>query len=95
MFITLKGGEIELYATIKLDLQTEITALAKIAEEAEVNVLLRHGVHVVDATSLLGIFSLDLSQPITIDYPGSDEERLEFYKKLESKGLKITIYGET
>lgn len=81
-----------MYATIKLDLYTEITEFAKVCESREETILLRHGVYVVDATSLLGIMSLDLSQPITVDYPGNDDERLEFYNMLKSKGFKITIY---
>ena len=83
-----------MYATIKLNYQTDIAKFVQVAGEKEVTILLRHGVYVVDATSLLGIMSLDLSNPVTIDYPGSDAERLEFYKKLESKGLQIKIYGE-
>lgn len=83
-----------MYATIKFDLQTEIIAFTKLAAETPADIILRHGVYAVDATSLLGIMSLNLSQPITIDYSGHDAERLEFFNLLKSKGFKIQIYGE-
>ena len=83
-----------MYATIKFDLQSEIVAFTKLAAERGVDIILRHGAYAVDATSLLGIMSLDLSQPVKIDYPGYDEERLEFFNMLRAKGFKILTYGE-
>lgn len=81
-----------MYATIKLDLYTEIVAFVKLAQKQPETIVLRHGVYAVDATSLLGIMSLDLSQPITIDFPGYDNERLAFYNMLKENGFKITVY---
>ena len=37
---------------------------------------LREGRHVVDAKSILGIFSLDLSRPITLEIYSDDCEQL-------------------
>ena len=42
---------------------------------------LRAGRHVVDAKSILGIFSLDLSKPITLDVYSDDCGDLEAYIK--------------
>ena len=48
------------------------------AEEVKTFVMdLRAGRHVVDAKSILGIFSLDLSRPISLEVYADDCEDLE------------------
>ena len=48
-------------------------------------ILLKSGKYVVDAKSILGIFSLDLSQPITVEaYSDDCDDLLERLKKFEA-----------
>ena len=44
----------------------------------EVDVL--SGRYVIDAKSIMGLFSLDLSQPVKVEVHGSDEERAAFQR---------------
>ena len=52
---------------IKLSLTENVKAFVNIVSRYPYDVDLRAGRHVVDAKSILGIFSLDLSKPITLD----------------------------
>ena len=48
-------------------------------------ILLKSGKYVVDAKSILGIFSLDLSQPLTVEVYSDDcDELLKALKKFEA-----------
>lgn len=53
--------------TIKLSLAENVKAFVNIINRYPYDVDLRAGRHVVDAKSILGIFSLDLSKPITME----------------------------
>jgi len=52
---------------IKLSLAENVKAFVNIVNRHPFDIDLRSGRHVVDAKSLLGIFSLDLSKPITME----------------------------
>lgn len=52
---------------IKLSFAEEVKAFVNTVNRYPYEVDLRAGRHVVDAKSILGIFSLDLSKPITLD----------------------------
>ena len=52
---------------IKLSLAENVKSFVNIVCRHPYDVDLRAGRHVVDAKSILGIFSLDLSKPITMD----------------------------
>ena len=52
---------------IKLSLAENVKSFVNIVCRHPYDVDLRAGRHVVDAKSILGIFSLDLSKPITLD----------------------------
>ncbi|MCL1855732.1 MAG: HPr family phosphocarrier protein [Clostridia bacterium] len=52
---------------IKLSLAENVKAFVNIVNRYPYDVDLRSGRHVVDAKSILGIFSLDLSKPITME----------------------------
>ena len=52
---------------IKLTYAEEVKAFVNTVNRYEYEVDLRSGRHVVDAKSILGIFSLDLSKPITME----------------------------
>ena len=54
----------------------------------EVDVL--SGRYVVDAKSIMGLFSLDLSQPVEVKVHGSEEERAAFEREIESLSLTHT-----
>ena len=53
--------------SIKLSLAENVKSFVNIVNRYAYDVDLRAGRHVVDAKSILGIFSLDLSKPITME----------------------------
>ena len=53
--------------TLKLTLAEEIKEFVNTVNRYSYEMDLRAGRHVVDAKSILGIFSLDLSRPITLE----------------------------
>ena len=52
---------------IKLSFAEEVKTFVNAVNRYPYDMDLRSGRHVVDAKSILGIFSLDLSKPITLD----------------------------
>ena len=52
---------------IKLSLAENVKSFVNIANRYPYDIDLRVGRHVVDGKSILGIFSLDLSKPITLE----------------------------
>ena len=52
---------------IKLSFAEEVKAFVNVVSRYPYDMDLRAGRHVVDAKSILGIFSLDLSKPITME----------------------------
>jgi phosphocarrier protein HPr len=52
---------------IKLSFAEEVKTFVNMVNKYPYDMDLRAGRHVVDAKSILGIFSLDLSKPITLD----------------------------
>lgn len=72
---------------IKLSLAENVKTFVNIMNKYRFDMDLRAGRHVVDAKSILGIFSLDLSRPITLEIdddkcadPASLEQLLEDVK---------------
>ena len=63
-------------ATIKLSLVETVNKFVNIVGRYPFDMDLRAGRHVVDAKSILGIFSLDLSRPITLEIYSDDCEEL-------------------
>ena len=64
--------------TIRLSLVENVNKFATIVARYPYEMDLRAGRHVVDAKSILGIFSLDLSRPISLDiYNDHCEDLLE------------------
>ena len=57
---------------IKLSFAEEVKTFVNTVNRYPYEVDLRAGRHVVDAKSILGIFSLDLSKPITLDIYNDD-----------------------
>lgn len=66
---------------IKLSLAENVKAFVNIVNRHPYDVDLRVGRHVVDGKSILGIFSLDLSKPITMEvYDDNCDSLLEEVK---------------
>lgn len=57
---------------IKLSFAEEVKAFVNVASRYPYDMDLRAGRHVVDAKSILGIFSLDLSKPISLEVYSDD-----------------------
>ena len=53
--------------TIRLSLAENVKAFVNVVSRFDYEMDLQSGRHVVDAKSILGIFSLDLSKPITLE----------------------------
>ena len=63
---------------IRLSLVENVNKFVNIVSRYPFEMDLRAGRHVVDAKSILGIFSLDLSKPISLEIYGDDcEERMK------------------
>lgn len=58
--------------TIRLSLVENVNKFVNIVGRYPFDMDLRAGRHVVDAKSILGIFSLDLSRPITLEIYSED-----------------------
>ena len=63
-------------ATIRLSLVENVNNFVNIVSRYPFDMDLRAGRHVVDAKSILGIFSLDLSRPIALEVYSDDCEAL-------------------
>ena len=62
---------------ISLAMAQKVKEFVNVTQEYPCEILLKSGKYVVDAKSILGIFSLDLSQPITVEvYDDNCEELL-------------------
>ena len=61
---------------IRLSLVENVNKFVNLVSRYPFEMDLRAGRHVVDAKSILGIFSLDLSRPITLDIYSDDCDSL-------------------
>ena len=57
---------------ISLEMAQRVKDFVAITQNCEYEVLLKSGKYVVDAKSILGIFSLDLSKPLTVEIYSDD-----------------------
>lgn len=53
------------------------------AQAVERDVTVSRGRYSVDAKSVLGVFSLDMSQDVTVEYPAEAKEFEEFIKQFQ------------
>lgn len=58
---------------VKLDSIDKVKAFVNGVSGVGCDMDLRHGRYVIDAKSIMGIFSLDLSKPISLDIHTDDE----------------------
>ena len=63
-------------ATINLDSTTDVKNFVNLVIKYSCDVDLISGRYVVDAKSILGVFSLDLTKPIVVEAEGEDAESL-------------------
>ncbi len=69
---------------ISLEKAQWVKEFVNVTQSYAYEILLKSGKYVVDAKSILGIFSLDLSLPITVEIYSSDcDELVERLKKFE------------
>ena len=69
---------------ISLEMAQRVKEFVSVTQNYACEILLKSGKYVVDAKSILGIFSLDLSQPITVEvYDDNCDELLARLKKFE------------
>lgn len=75
--------------SIKFDDITSITELVKKASKLSCDIEVRHDRYIVDAKSIMGIFSLNLSKPVEIvihsDYTAEVSEFLDSISELIMK----------
>jgi len=57
---------------ISLQLAQRVKEFVKITQDYPCEILLKSDKYIVDAKSILGIFSLDLSQPLTVEVYSDD-----------------------
>ena len=62
----------------------DIKAFVNIVNKYEFDVDLTSGRYVVDAKSIMGIFSLDLSKPIQVDIHADDESADKFVDEIKA-----------
>ena len=70
------GGKTVKSVNIKLSLVENVNKFVNIVSRYPFDMDLRAGRHVVDAKSILGIFSLDLSRPITLEIYSDQYDQL-------------------
>ena len=70
---------------ISLEMAQKVKEFVNITQNYAEEILLKSGKYIVDAKSILGIFSLDLSQPLTVEvYSDNCDELLAQLKKFEA-----------
>ncbi len=57
---------------ISLEMAQKVKDFVKIVQDCPYEILLKSDKYVVDAKSILGIFSLDLSKPLTVEIYSDD-----------------------
>ena len=65
---------------IMLDDLQKVNAFVAIASEKDYDIDLISGKYLVNAKSIMGVFSLDLTRPLTVRTEKADEE---FFKQIE------------
>ena len=73
---------------IILDSINDVKHFVNAATEQLFDIDIVSGRYVVDAKSIMGIFSIDLTKPIEIEVHGSEDEAAEFYEKIKQYEIK-------
>lgn len=70
---------------ISLEMAQRVKEFVNVTQDYPYEILLKSGKYVVDAKSILGIFSLDLSKPVTVEvYEEGCDDLMEKLKKFEA-----------
>ena len=70
---------------ISLEMAQKVKEFVNAMQDYPYEILLKSGKYVVDAKSILGIFSLDLSQPVTVEvYSDNCDDLIARLKKFEA-----------
>ena len=69
---------------IKINSITDVTTFVKNATATQGDVNIIKGKYCVDAKSIMGVFSLDLSTGATIEYPDEAKEFDEYISKFKA-----------
>ena len=70
---------------ISLEMAQKVKEFVNVTQNYSEEILLKSGKYVVDAKSILGIFSLDLSNPVVVEiYDDNCDELLAQLKKFEA-----------
>lgn len=67
---------------------TDAMSLVKNASDVEGEVILRKGRYAIDCKSIMGIFSVDISTGVTVEYP---EDAVEFEKFISHFEVKDKV----
>ena len=62
--------------TISLEMAQRVKDFVAITQNCDCEILLKSGKYVVDAKSILGIFSLDLNKPVVLEINSDDCDEL-------------------
>ena len=65
---------------------TQVEEFVNAATKCDFDVDVYYNRYVVDAKSILGVFGLDLTQPLTVEYSGSNEQFESYLKELAIAG---------
>lgn len=71
--------------TIKLNMINDVKEFLNEAHKIDVDIDLVHNRYVIDAKSTIGIFTLDLSEPVKVVIHSEDYNLLEPFRKWEVK----------
>ena len=64
----------------------QVEEFVNAATKCDFDVDVYYNRYVVDAKSILGVFGLDLTQPLTVEYSGSNEQFEHYLKGLAIAG---------
>lgn len=81
-----------IYVKLQLQFNTidNVMKFVKIAQNQNGDIFVKHNSYVVDGTSILGILSLNLSEPVIVEMvERSDDEANNFLAELTDAELKI------
>lgn len=77
--------------SLKLSTIAEVKRLPDIVMGINGDVFLKHNRSVIDATSLMGIFSLDLSEPVGLYVIADDMEILKLLNRLKAENYNLEV----
>lgn len=77
--------------SLRLSTIAEVKRLPDIVMGINGDVFLKHNRSVIDATSLMGIFSLDLSEPVGLYVIADDMEILKLLNRLKAENYNLEV----